>query len=332
MYKCLVFTDLHLGVHNNNEIWLDASIKLGKEMYDCCVENDITDIVFMGDFFHERRSINVRTLNVALEFAEIFEGSNITLWLIVGNHDTYFKNTIYPHSLNIFKKHENIKVVDTIQELTDDVTLVPWNFAWNKVKTPYIMGHFDINGCALSENFTETNSDFEISDFKRFTQVFSGHFHTPSINDNINYIGSVMPFTFHDVDSERGYYILEFNNNDFDMKFFEFKHCPKYKVIFSDEEIKKDDINGNIVKLVFNEELSIAENEKLINNINIHTPLLLNTDFRKMDGDEDDESVKLDGDRELKTNSELMNEYIDKIDIPKYINEPTLKQMIKSLI
>lgn len=329
-FEFLMFTDLHLGVHNNNDIWLDSSITLAKTMVDKCIEKNITNVIFLGDFFHDRRSINTKTIWKAQEFVEYFEEAKIHLWLIVGNHDTYLKNKLEPHSLRIFTKYEYIHTIDITTKINDLVTLVPWSENWNKISTLYLMGHFDIAGCSLSENFSDSHGEFSVKDFKKFKGVYSGHFHMPSKIDNITYIGSVMPFTFHDVDSKRGFYICSFSEEDQYTEFIEFIKCPKYKIIFSNKDFKDEEVKGNVVKLVYTEELSTVKNETLLTKINLLEPCQLYTDFKNVITSNDDILLE-NGDVTIKTNLDIMNEYIDKITIPEHIDINTLKVMIKNL-
>jgi len=333
MFKFVCFTDLHLGVHGNSSIWLDSSLILAKELVEFAKEKNCKDVLFLGDLFHERRAINNKTLNVALDFCNIFENENITLHLLVGNHDTYFKNTLHPHSLSIFKKFKNINVIEDITKLNDLVTMVPYGLDWKMSKTPYVFGHFDINGCSLSENFTESNSEYNIEDFIEFNQVFTGHYHTPSIFKNINYIGSVMPFTFHDTNSKRGYYYIELKDEKtFSMNFKEFTSCPKFNIIYSNEDFTIDKIKGNVIKLIYTEELSTIDSETLVNKIMLCEPILFYSDYRLV---VDDTSTILEDtldEKKIKSNQDLLYEYIDKIENPSYIKINTLKNIIKSLL
>ena len=331
-FKCVLFTDLHLGVHNNNEIWLNSSIYAIKEIIQVAKNNNIENVIFLGDFFHNRQSINSKTLWIANEIADLFENNKIRLWLLVGNHDTYLKNSLKPHSLRMFNNYEYIEVIDEIYSINELITLIPWGLDKKKAKTPYILGHFEINGCEVGENFTESNAEFKISDFKNYNLVLSGHYHTPSFNQNIFYIGSIMPFTFYDVDSKRGYYIFNFNEKKADFQFIEFNDCPKYKIIFSDSELKENEIKGNVVKLIYKNELSSIESEDLLSKIQKMKPVMLYSDFKNIVSSNDDTIQLNNANDVIKSSKDLLFDYINLIKKPKHINEKTLKSMIKSIL
>lgn len=331
-FKCILFSDLHLGIHNNSEIWLNSSICAAKEMIQVAKNNDIEDIIFLGDFFHNRQSINSKTLWIANEIADLFEENKIRLWLIVGNHDTYLKNSLKPHSLRMFDSYNYIKVIDEIRKINELISLIPWGMDWRDVKSPYILGHFEINGCEVGENFTESSAEFKISDFEKYNLVLSGHYHTPSFNQNVFYIGSIMPFTFYDTDSKRGYYIFDFNEKKASFQFIEFDDCPKYKIIFSDGELKENEIKGNIIKLIYKNELSSIENEDLLSKIQKMKPAILYPDFKNIVSSSNEENIQLNTNTAIKSSKDLLFDYINLIEKPKYINEKTLKSMINSML
>lgn len=257
--------------------------------------------------------------------------SDITLHMIIGNHDTYLKNSTKPHSLRSFDKFENVHIIEDCYELENLMTLVSWNKDFRKHKTPYVCGHFDIAGCEISSNFTESKETLKISDFSKYKEVFSGHFHSPNRTKNISYIGSVMPFTFADVDSKRGYYILNIGD-EITKSFIEFTKCPKYIILDINEDIDGIDdsyIEGNIVKLMYDHTLSSADNELLINKIWEKKPLFVHSDFRNIIEDETEEVRE---DVKFKNTKEILFEYLDKIKIPEHIKKKNLKVLINELL
>lgn len=284
----------------------------------------------MGDFFHDRKSINSNTLWVANEFLENL--SDIDIYMIIGNHDTYLKNSTKPHSLRSFDKFEHVHIVENCYKLNKLITLVSWNKDFRAFDTPYLCGHFDIAGCEISSNFTESKETLKISDFSKYKEVFSGHFHTPNKTKNISYIGSVMPFTFADVDSKRGYYILNIDDNNISKIFIEFTKCPKYIILDINDDIDNIDddyINGNIVKLAYDHELSSVDNELLINKIWQKKPLFVHSDFKNMTSDDTEETRT---DVQFKNTKEILFEYLDKVKIPEHIKKKNLKALINELL
>lgn len=300
---------------------------MAKEIKNKCLENNIKDIIFLGDFFHDRKNINSKTLWIANEFVEILKDFNI--YMVIGNHDTYLKNDLFPHSLKSLQNFPHVTIIDNILEINEYLTLISWNQDLSNVCTPNIAGHFDIAECEISSNFTESKETLKISDLKKFKNVLSGHFHSPNKTNNIFYIGSVMPFTFADIDSKRGYYIFTFNDN-MTYDFFEFESAPKYKKIFSIDEFTKNDIENNVIKLVYKTELSSIESENILSKIWSFNPIHVYADFKNMETIDD--SKPINENLELKDSIGLLYDYIEKDKVPEYINKKTLKLLLNQLI
>lgn len=330
--KVLLFSDLHLGIHNNNSIWLDLSMKLAEEMYNTCLAKDIKDIIFLGDFFNDRRSINVKTLDTAMNFINYFEDKGVTLHLIIGNHDCYLKNSITPNSISIFQDKSYVNIVTQAYELDENMTLIGWLQDFGNVKTRCLAGHFGISECITTNDSSVV--EYVQKQFEDFELVLSGHFHTPSTYKNICYIGSVFPFTFADVDSPRGYYI--FDTNTLKKKFIEFAEAPKYKIIYSDQKYTEADIKGNMVKYIYTTEMKKNDLEKEISLLKSFLPLNFQLDFSRID----EEALSREaGDIDFTSkfdSLDLFKEYINKLkekdQIPKHLKPKNLKMIIESLV
>ena len=57
--KIAIFSDLHLGVHQNADFWLGVSMKWADWYINELKSHNIKEIVFCGDFFHARDEISV---------------------------------------------------------------------------------------------------------------------------------------------------------------------------------------------------------------------------------------------------------------------------------
>jgi hypothetical protein len=196
---------------------------------------------------------------------------------------------------------------------------------------PYLFGHFEINGFDIESG--DNAFEHNVTDFKRYKKVYSGHFHNPKSVRNIKYIGSVMPFSFHDVDSIRGYYILELDGPEIVREeFIPFSDSPQYKIIYSDQVIAEDMVVGNVVKLVYRTELSNVANDDLVSKLTALNPIMLQPDFTNIVVSDvvvqpEDEDIST-----LKNAEMLLYSYIDNSTPPDFINPDLVKQFIKQLI
>jgi DNA repair exonuclease SbcCD nuclease subunit len=94
---------------------------LFKEIADYCIKNNIKSIIHLGDWFHTRYSINVLSIDISYKIINLLKENNIHIYIIKGNHDQYYKNQNNPHSLLLFKKYDNVTIVDQPLELEDEI-------------------------------------------------------------------------------------------------------------------------------------------------------------------------------------------------------------------
>ncbi len=96
-------------------------------------------IIFNGDLFDSRFAINVQTLNSAITCIQNLAYNFEKVFLIVGNHDTFYKNVNTVNSVKFLEKltqTENLVIVESdpyFIMIQDKVLgLFPWGFNPNE--------------------------------------------------------------------------------------------------------------------------------------------------------------------------------------------------------
>jgi len=318
--KHLLVTDTHLGLYNDSDVWHNVVLELFNDIRQTCHKEKIKSIIHLGDFFHNRKAINTKTQTVAQEIVDLLYG--LDLYIIVGNHDTYYKNKIQPTSLRMFRHDKNVHLVQSTTFL-DNIVLVPWGGEIHPTHIKYCMGHFAISGFHMNDSYVCKKGD-DPSIFSQFQKVYSGHFHTPSTQGKITYLGSPYQQTFHDADSTRGYYIFE----DGEIEFVEFKKYPHF-VKMNTENISKKAIEGNIIKLTFESDYGTRENEYIIEDVMSRNPHQIHVDFSKVSYEVDDEPEEDIPD--MIDHTEIIRDYVGKVDKPENIKEKTLLDIMFKL-
>lgn len=175
MYKIdcsllLHFSDAHLGIRSDSEVRLDVCRKAFDTILYIVEKLGIKHIIFEGDMFHSRTSINVNTINVAFELMEKLSKS-AEVFMIVGNHDTHFKNKTDIHSVKMFHNLKNVHIIDTPTEVlinnSHRMLLVPWNMnleAFENNAYDTVCGHFDFSSKYLISSYIEEHVSGENSD------------------------------------------------------------------------------------------------------------------------------------------------------------------------
>lgn len=235
--KIAMFTDIHFGKKNNsiqhNQDCLDFVLWFCDRVKE---DTDISHIVFMGDWFENRNSVNVMTMNFAHAALQRLNSLGLPVYVIIGNHDLYHRENRKVFSTKVFDEFTNVVLVNESMVVENTILICPFLFKHEYPslvqysKLPYWMGHFEFR------NFVVTGSDRRMehgpdhSQFKDPTYIFSGHFHKRQANDNVVYIGNTFPMDYGDAwDDARGMCVL--NTEDDDVTFTDWEDCPKYRKV-----------------------------------------------------------------------------------------------------
>jgi DNA repair exonuclease SbcCD nuclease subunit len=283
--KVAIFSDLHLGLYGNSVEWHEIALKWADWITTDLKKKKITDIFFLGDFFHNRSEISVQTIHVASELITKFKDFN--LLMIVGNHDAYYKNRSDVHSLGFLKGHDNITIIDDNLEMEafgKKLLFVPWNHDLSDGKFDHIFGHFEIQSFKMN-NYKVCDHGFQVMDFLAFrtANVWSGHFHLRSskkYNEGlIRYVGNTFHHDFNDTGDDKGYHIL--NLEDDSVEFVKNTVSPEFvKIPLSKlKDWKAEDVEGNIVKLIIDKDVEDDKVEKFKIYLNNFSPFRLTTEY-----------------------------------------------------
>ena len=330
--KFVIVTDTHLGKKSNDED-NQLTLNLFKTICSTAEEKGIKKFIHLGDLFHGR-TLSYKTMDYANQIGRMLSNTFEISYICVGNHDVHYKDQISPNGISpIFQPFPNIEVVDTITELDiDDIALFPWPTSENihlleEAESKVIIGHFGINELPMNR-FGSYNikEPLNISDFKDFKLVLSGHYHTPSERSNIKYLGSPYHMEFSDA-GNRGYYI--FDSEDISLEFIKFD-SPKFKIYNVDsDEFTEEEIYGNHIRLDFPSKKENTEIENLIEKVENLGALSVKTKFNFQSEFEVKEQEK--DISELGDNKEIMNDYIDNIEVPNGIKKDHLKSVMDNI-
>ena len=236
--KAACFTDIHWGRKNNSELHNNDCMRF-VEWFCENVRNDseIDHIIFLGDWFEHRSSINGLTLDYAYRGACMLEELGLPVYFIVGNHDLYYRHTRQVYSTNFFRSLDNFKLIGeptVFEELGEEGALIcPYLFESEYANltqyfnVPVWFGHFEFKGFVVTGDTRVMEHGPDPDDFKKPRRIFSGHFHKRQSGRNIQYIGNAFPADFGDAnDSSRGMMIYDYDNDSVEFK--DWDECPTY--------------------------------------------------------------------------------------------------------
>ena len=228
--KIALLNDTHCGVRNNNQMFAEYQGRFYKEIFFPYLDkHNIKNIIHLGDYFDRRRDVNFYSLHKNYEhFIEPMRERDITMDLIVGNHDIYFKSTNELNSPDYLLNFDNVNVYkDPITKDYDglEIALLPWINSENEEEcheflqlttAPFVMSHLEVNGGMMSPGHYHGGGTPQ-SWFERFEQVFSGHFHHKSQLGNIRYFGSQMEFTWNDFGDDKYFHVFDTETREIEM-------------------------------------------------------------------------------------------------------------------
>lgn len=260
--KIALITDQHFGVRNDSIQFHNYYEKFYSEVFfPTLEERGIKDIIELGDIFDRRKYVNFDSLKRCNDyfFGPIY-GKGINLHCIVGNHDTYFKNTNAvnaPDLLLGWMKDKppcakNSNILNTSEMFVHahpsndfdfdgcKIMFMPWinssnyDCAMDTIKNSnadVCMGHLELRGFEMYKG-AAIDAGISHSLFKKFDMVMSGHFHHKSSRDNVHYLGSPYEMTWSDYNDDRGFHIFDTETRE--LEYIKNPYSMFHKVFYDD--------------------------------------------------------------------------------------------------
>ena len=214
----MIFGDIHFGNKGNQVQFNEDCI----DFIDFMIGNsgNERDCIFLGDWFHSRNSLNVNTLQYGIKGIRKLASHYDNVYMILGNHDTYYRDSLEVNSVDFVKDYPNVHLISEITEV-GDYTFVPWLVGdmftdVPKIRTKYVCGHFEIPGFLLNAMTTmPDNGKINLDSFQNNVEyIFSGHFHKRQVKTSkkgyeFHYVGNAFPHNYSDAnDTLRGFCIM----------------------------------------------------------------------------------------------------------------------------
>lgn len=327
--KVAILNDTHCGVRNSSDIFLNYNDRFYTEVFfPYLKEHNITQILHLGDYYEHRKFVNFKALNANRKhFLEPMRDMGITMDIIPGNHDVYFKNTNELCSLKELLGYftTNVNIIMKPKVLDYDgckVAVIPWinnsNYEeytkWALQCEASILGaHLELKGFDMMAGVPNPHG-MNADVFSRFEMVLSGHFHTKSSRDNVHYLGSQMEFTWADVDDPKFFHVLDTATREIEAvrnPITMFK-----KVIYDDSKHDYDNIDmsqfeNKFIKLIVINKNDLYMFDKFVDKLqSVNTyELKIAESFEEYLGDNvEDEKVSLED------TTELLDSYVEAVD------------------
>jgi len=308
-----IITDQHFGARNDSIAFLDFFQKFYDNTFFPTLDaSGIDTVLILGDTFDRRKYVNFYALDRAKKmFFDKLEERGITVYMLAGNHDTYFKNTNEINSPDLLlAEYNNIEVIDepkTINVNGFEVCMLPWICPENyqqsideikNTSSTICMGHLEIAGFAMYRGM-ESHEGFSAETFNKFDLVFSGHYHHRSNDRNIYYLGNPYELTWQDYNDPRGFHLFDFATRQ--LNFIENPYRMYERLEYTDKEIEPIDLDlidlkEKYVKLVVVDKTDFYKFDKFIQklyNKGCHEIKIVE-DFSEFEAGEINEEINLE--------------------------------------
>lgn len=343
--KIAILNDTHCGIRNSSQIFLDNAEDFYKNVFfPECEKQGVTQIVHLGDYYDNRKVINVKALNHNRKcFLNEMRKRGMTMDIIPGNHDTYFKNTNDMNSLKEllghFMNEVNIIMEPTVMEYGSlKMAMLPWicqdnydksmDFISN-CKADWLAAHLELTGFEMMRGVKNTHG-MSAELFKRFELVLTGHFHVGSKQDNIWYLGSQMEFFWSDAHDPKYFHIIDTESREVEKIRNPFTLF--HKIVYNDKETDYNNYDTSVldkkfVKVVVVEKSDSFGFDRFIDRIQSQDiyDLKISENFNEFIGSNvEDEGLEVDD------TPQLMDDYIDGVDTD--LDKGRIKVMMRDLM
>ena len=340
MSKICLITDTHFGARSDSIQFDNFFRKFYEETFWPTIDkHNIKTIIHLGDCFDRRKYINFSTLKSCREyFFDQAKKRNVDVTMIVGNHDTFFKNTNDVNSPDLLlRDYDNITIIKDPKEVFlygQTFLLMPWvctdNYndcmtSMKNTRAPALLGHFEIAGFQMYKGH-DNNEGFDSKIFSQFDIVCSGHFHHRSSKDNIYYLGNPYEITWSDYDDPRGFHILDPSN--LSLEFIENPNVIFKKVYYDDTKdlVDPETLSNQHIKLIVVNKTDFYKFDQYIDRIHQADPL----ELKIIEDLSEFESEALDDkDIDLEDTVTLLSQYVDSLDTDA--DKDRIKTVMKTL-
>ena len=326
--KIAILNDTHCGIRNSSEIFLNNAEQFYNNVFfPECEKHGIKQIVHLGDYYDHRKFVNFKALNHNRRiFLDQIRKRGMSMDIIPGNHDTFYKNTNELNSLKECLGHymNEVHIVTEPKVMQYDslkMGLVPWicqdnydlcmNFI-RDCKADWIGSHLELNGFEVMRGLTNKHG-MDPKLFSRFEMVLSGHYHCSSKKDNIWYLGSQMEFFWSDAHDPKYFHILDTETRE--MTKIRNPHTLFEKILYNDEQIDYNnynkDLTNKFVKVVVVNKTDPFIFDRFIDNIQNQKiyELKIAENFNEFIGaNVEDENMSFED------TAEIVDTYIDAVD------------------
>lgn len=290
MMKAIAFGDYHGHLYtdfmNVDEITGNSrftqQLNTLQYMRKYCIDNDIPLVLFAGDLYHKRVTVNTVVYNMIRDEIKQFGEAGIRVVMIPGNHDQVDNSDLPQHSLHSFRELENVVVLDKFEphyehfhqdDKIESIGIYPAPYSKNAQmvkdaieqyayittnegleKKSVLLGHLGISGAYVGKGNYAMADAFAVEDLFPHAFAFGvfGHFHKRQYlggHKHYFYTGAPIQHSFSDEGEEKGFMVLDFETGE---ATFEEIPSPMFITVSNYKEVDFNELKGNFIRFQVN--------------------------------------------------------------------------------
>ncbi len=230
--KFIFFTDSHFHLFTNyakpdDEFVNDRfkeQIEALQKVFDIAREEK-ADVIFGGDLFHKRNSVDTRVYNKVFEV--LARNRDIDVYMLRGNHDSvtnslYTSSSIEPigylPNVHIFSSPDTFSFTDVnlvFEPYGDETEEIKEHIkgSYDENKTNILVAHLGVEGSLTGKGSHRLEGAFGYQDLlpNNYAFILLGHYHRRQYFTNPNhfYGGSLMQQSFSDEQDSNGVHLID---------------------------------------------------------------------------------------------------------------------------
>lgn len=284
MSKVIITADLHFGVPDRlrDILWAARAARAYAEAHE------IDTTLVLGDLAHDRTAMELEVWNTLYDFLAETKRRGQNWYAFPGNHDMFLKHSWGINSLRPLQDH--LTVMQDVRLLTLDdrrffiLPFIHLEKSYMRVlarleqhyrEDDTLLTHIGVRGSTLNTCFLLKDWSCVNFDSSPFRRVYTGHFHTlQSLNNQVFYPGSQIPFKFDEGGVPHGFYVLDLESMQHE--FVDIWDCgrellpgetppPQFWTMLKDDlpTVDPEIVCHNMIRVVHHSEVSGDEREEV---------------------------------------------------------------------
>lgn len=339
--KIAILGDTHFGVRGDSIKFHDYYRKFYEnEFFPYLEKNNISYIFQLGDLFDRRKYINFNTLALSKDyFFNPIASRGLHFYTLLGNHDIFWKESLEVNSTGLVLGEYNINLIDEptkIEIENTSIDMIPWICKENQKevfeyidqsKSDLCFGHFEIAGFPMYKGMVGHHG-LSHEMFSKYERVLSGHYHTRSKQENIEYIGTPYEMTWQDYNDPRGFSVFDTETRE--LEFIRNPYTIHEKITYDDKnhdpiDLSTIDIKDKYVKLAVVNKTDLYKFDQFVNEMYTKDAyeIKIIEDFSEFNDGE------ISTDINIEDTMSILSNYVDSVETDE--NKEEIKSVLKEL-